>query len=291
MRQASTTGEVADAPAGQGEGLGHRARDDEPSEAGQQGEGGVLGHLGELLVGLVDDDEAVDPLADLLDHLDRGERARRVVGRGDEQDVGPVLGDGRRDELGVEGVVLAARGGDVAGVRVARVLGVHRVGGSEAQHRAAGPAEGLEDVRHDLVGSVGDPDVRAVEPETEVGGQVGPQRQGLAVGVAVDRAGCPLDLPGHVGPRPRAGRVGVLVGVEAHRHVELGGAVGLRTDELGPQRQLGETDPRAWGPRGPAHEGTCSPVRTAMALAWPGRFSACAKRWTVSPRSARACDV
>ena len=64
---------------------------------------------------------------------------------------------------------------------------------------------------------------------------VGPPAVTVAVRVAVEAARGPGGGPGDGLDDGLGGRVGVLVDVEAHGHVELGGPVGLHALQAGPQ--------------------------------------------------------
>jgi hypothetical protein len=61
---------------------------------------------------------------------------------------------------------------------------MHRIGGREAEHPAAGPAERLKNVLDDLVRPVRGPDLAGTEPVTEVTGERLAQLEELAVGIA-----------------------------------------------------------------------------------------------------------
>ena len=85
-------GEVADARAGEREGLAHGARDEQPrSRPGRsvRAEGSPVRH--ELGVGLVDDHDAARGVVDRLDRLERQRRAGRVVRGAQDHDVGVEL--------------------------------------------------------------------------------------------------------------------------------------------------------------------------------------------------------
>src|ERR1700691_2337996 len=134
-----------------------------------------------------------------------------------------LFGDVRKTRSGPSSrtVATAVAGGRYpAGARVLRGLLVHRVRRLEAERGAAGPAEGEQQLLHDLVGAVGGPDLVPPEPVPEVGGQVVAQADDVAVRVPVQGA----RYPGHrVGDRPDEGgrrRVGVLVDVQPHRDVK-----------------------------------------------------------------------
>ncbi len=113
---------------------------------------------------------------------------------------------------------------------------MHRVGRREAQRAAAGPAEGLQQLLNDLIRPVGSPHVRHGQGHTgapgEVTGQVGAQRDGVPVGVTVQVTGLLLHCGGNVGDQGGRRRVGVLIGVQPHRHVELRCTVGTVSPQV-----------------------------------------------------------
>ena len=141
--------------------------------------------------------------------------------------------------LGIDCEVRAAGTGGVLGEGVPGVLGVHGVRGGEGQAGAPRAAEGLEDVEHDLVGAVGGPDPRGVQPHTGLGGQVvgqgGAQVREVALGVAVQTGGGLGHSSGDGLDDRGRGRVGVLVDVEPYRHVEFGCSVGRLALKAGAQ--------------------------------------------------------
>src|SRR5699024_6398677 len=182
----------------------------------------------------------------VLEHVTGG-----VVGGGDEEDVGAVLGDRRERRVDVERQVGAPVDGDPPRVRSRGEEGVHRVAGHEPHGAAAGAAEYLEELLEDLVGSVGGPHPVRVQFHaglaTEVGGEIAAQGDGVAIRVAVQVGGGVRDGGGQVGHQRPAGRVRVLVGVELHRDVELGRTVGAAAPEVLAQRQVLDPDSRAGG--------------------------------------------
>jgi hypothetical protein len=114
---------------------------------------------------------------------------------------------------------------------------VHGVAGVEPERSPARAAEGLQQLLDDLVRPVGGPQVAGGQPVPEVVGQVLAQLDGVPVWVAVQgRRG-----PGHrVGDGPlqrAAGRVGVLIGVQPDRHVDLRRAVRMQVFQVIPNGQ------------------------------------------------------
>ena len=233
------------------------------------------GVAGELLVGLVDHDDRVRGGADLIDHLRGGAGAGRIVRGGDDDHGRGVAFHGGEHQVGIHGEVRVAGLGHVGGAGVARVLGIHGIGGGEGQHPATRPAESGQQLPHDLVGSVSHPDVAGGQAVAEVGGQVLAERHRLPVRVAVHRRGGLLDGLPHGPPQLTGWRIGVLVDVEDHGHVDLRCAIGFLPHQIVPERQAGE----------PAHR----LVLTVMAAACPGRSSASANRSIPSAISLRAC--
>ncbi|MPN14495.1 hypothetical protein SDC9_161822 [bioreactor metagenome] len=144
-------GKIAHPAACQRERLAHCAAHHQLAESGQQSQRGILGDLGELLVRLVDDHDRVGRGADLTDDADRGLGSRWIVGCADHHDVGPVLPDRAEHQLGVQGEVVAPGHGDVVGVRIARVLGIHRIGRPEGQHDPTRAGKGAQNVGHHLI--------------------------------------------------------------------------------------------------------------------------------------------
>ena len=139
---------------------------------GKQGDCRVLRGIGELLVGLVDDDDRIGGRTDLVYDRHRDGGAGRVVRRGQQDDVRFDLLDGAHDLVGGQTVGDIAGTSDVLGVSVAGVLGIHRVGRREGQESTARATEGLQNVGHDLVGPIGRPDLTAADPESDVPGKV-----------------------------------------------------------------------------------------------------------------------
>ena len=160
--------EVADPATGERERLRHRPGDGERREVVEQGEGGRCAVASELGVRLVDHDDPGRCRADRLDHVESERRARRVVGRGQQDDVGPLLLDQREGVVELDAEVVVASTSDPAGRGVAGVLRVHRVRRGERQGRTLRAAERLQDVQHDLVGAVGGPDPACAQPVPEV---------------------------------------------------------------------------------------------------------------------------
>ena len=151
------------------------------------------------------------------------------------------------------------------------------------------PTEGLDDVREHLVGAVAGPHLLGRDRHPRLLLDVCRQRLAqvgeLAVGVAVERRHV-------VGERRDDGvdddlrhRVGVLVGVEPHRHVELRRAVRRAAAQVGTQQAL---DLRRRPRLALGHRGTSSPKRAVTASPCAGRSSACASvtTWRATPRSA-----
>jgi hypothetical protein len=140
---------------------------------------------------------------------------------------------------GVKTEVAVPGTADPAGGRRPGDQRVHRIRGLEPDRGAAGAAERLQDLLDGLVGAVGGPDLAPAEPMPEVGGEVRAQRDRVPVGVPVQRAS-----DTRYGVRDGAGQlrrwwVGILVGVEPDRHVQLRCAVGDPAGQIRPERQLG----------------------------------------------------
>ena len=173
------------------------------------------------------------------------------------------------------GEVRVAGFGHVAGAGVARVLGIHGISGNESQHPAAQPPESGQQLPHDLVKPVPHPDVAGGQAVAEVGGQVLTERHHLPVRVAVHRRGGLLDGLPHGPAQFTGGRIGVLVDVEDHGHLDLRCSVGFLPHQVIPERQACE----------PAHR----LVLTVIAAACPGRSSASANRSIPSAMLFRAC--
>jgi hypothetical protein len=133
--------------------------------------------------------------------------------------------------------LLGGGGKPVVGVALAhgppgaRDLGdqrVHGVGRLEAERGAAWAAERLEQLLYDLVRAVRRPDLPGGKTVAEVAGEVLAQVGGVPVGVAVERARDRSDRVRDGLRESLARRVGVLVGVQLDRHVQLGRAVGVQ---------------------------------------------------------------
>src|SRR5699024_10149005 len=170
---------------------------------------------------------------------------------------------------------------------------------------------------HHLVGAVRGPDVLCTQAgggglDPQVVGQVGAQVEEVAVRVPVQRAAGRAHGGGDVLGHLFRWWIGVLVDVQQVRHVQLGGAIGLLTDQVGAQRQAGGTAFRhgasvggtrrvlfyagwIWTPCGtwpnqasgpqPSRPGpTAGPRRAA---AWPTRASCTAPSPTSCRRSPR----
>jgi len=176
-------------------------------------------------------------------------------------------------------VAVAAREGEPSRVGVAGVLGIHRVRRREGQHQPVRAGEGLQDVQHHLVAAVRRPDLVRSQPVAQITGQVGAQRHRVPLGIAVHRGRRDGDGGGDLGDHLGAGRVGILVHVEAGRDVELRRSVRHLPDELGPQGQVSER-----GHRRAAHR----PNRRLTAAPCAGRSSASANTSTSRATSARA---
>lgn len=236
--------EIAQAQAGGAEGLRHRPGDDEIRPTFEQRQQRVA--VAELDVRLVDDDHrrlgGLRGVVQRQDRLARDRVARGVVGGGDEDDVGPVLGDRLLGGRDVDREVVVAGAGDPAGAGAARDEAVHRVRRLEADRRTARSAEGLQQLLDDLVGAVGRPHVG--QGDLVAGGvrqvlrELRAQLHGVPVRVAVEvpgrlthPLGDPLDQ--------RLGQgVGVLVGVQPYGDVQLGRAVRGLAAQLVPHGEI-----------------------------------------------------
>ena len=293
--QRAVGGQVAQAQARRSEGLGHGAGDGQVRVVRpHQLQGAGHARAAELGVGLIDDDDAVagpggradlgsehgavaaGGLKDPLDVLQRQGGSGRVVGAGQDDDGRPQLLDRVRCAIHVEGEVLAARSGGVVGQCVAGVLGVHRVGGGEAQAGAPGAAEGLEHVEHDFVGAVGRPDLlrRQVRAglDREIVRERGPQPGEVPLRVAVESLGGLSHGGGDRLDDRGRGRVGILVDVQSHGDVDLGGPVGGLALQV---RSQGQVRVHAWSLRlGPLQRlgrpsgGTAAPRATVAVSCW-----------------------
>jgi hypothetical protein len=158
----------------------------------------------------------------------------------EEDHVRGVLADLVDRLLGGQPEVDAAPGGHPPGAGAECQQRVHRVRRGEAERGAPRPAERLEQLLLDLVGAVGRPHLLGGEPVAEVARQVGTQRHGVAVRVAVEvpqlrREGLADRLDGRLGHR-----VGVLVGVQPHGHVELRRPVRRQPAQVVADRQVVE---------------------------------------------------
>lgn len=250
--------------------------------------------VAELAVRLVDDDHRrLGRLGRLVQReyglgVDGG--AGGVVGRGDEDDVGPVLGDDLPGGLDVDGEVLVARSGDPAGAGTAGDEGVHGVRGLEADRGAPRAAEGLQQLLEHFVGAVGRPDVGEADlvsgGAAEVAGQLRTELDGVPVGVAVEVAGGLADPLGDPVDERLGQRVRVLVGVQPHGYVELRRPVrGLATQFVADR----ELVPGVAGGLTVRHCCGTSPPNLALSAApWAGRSSASARvtTWWVTSASA-----
>ena len=233
------------------------------------------GAAGELLIGLVDHDDRVRGEADLIDHLRSGARAGRIVWGGDDDHCWGVAFHRGEHQVGIQREVRIAGFGHVGGAGVACVLGIHGVGGGEGQHLVTWPSESGQQLPHDLVGSVSHPDIASSQTIAEIGRQVLTKCYRLSVRVAVHRRRGFLDGLPHGPPQFSGGRIGVLIDVEDHGHVNLRCAVGLLPHQVFPERQAGEAAHRL--------------VLTVIAAACPGKSSASANRSIPSAMSLRAC--
>ena len=119
------------------------------------------------------------------------------------------------------------RHGQILGVGIASVLGVHRIGRSEPQQPSSRATEGLQQLLHNLIGSIGRPDIGRPQAETQVIGQRPAQFQSLPVRIPVKSPGQFHDRCGHLLTHASAGRIRVLVHVQCDRHVQLGRTIGL----------------------------------------------------------------
>jgi len=227
-----------------GEGLRHRARHQQPRVLGQQRDGG--GRRTELGVGLVHEHHPRRGLAHRGHDLEEGHRPGRVVGSRDERDGGPVLPDRRHRDVQRQREVLRTRYSHPPRRGRRRQQRVHRVRRLEADGCAPGAAEGLADLLQHLVAPVGRPHLLDAERDPghpgQVGREIGPQRHGVPVGIAVQPAGGLPDGRGDVGHQRLGRRVGVLVDVELDRLGQLRRAVRhlahqVVADRQGHQRQ------------------------------------------------------
>ena len=209
---------------------------------GQQGDGGVVRGIGELLISLVDDDHGRGPLTDLVDDRDRNRGSGGIVRGGDEHHGGMGVIDGLHRVIDVETEPSVPLGSDVARMGVPGIFGIHGIRRSETQNRSSRSGEDLQDLHHDLIGTIGCPHLGGVDPETDVVGQVLAQSQRLPVRVPVEGLGRLGHGPGHLASYRGARWVRILVDVERYGHLERGSPVGLLADELVTQRKIGQGD-------------------------------------------------
>ncbi len=244
-------GQVAQPGTGEGEGLAHRAGHDQPRPPGQQLERAGRPGPGELRVGLVDHHHRVVARGvDRLDDVQPERRAGRVVRRAEEHHVGVGVAHllGRRVRAPGRSHprrgVTAARAPSAQAVPVTwAIRGCIEYAGVKPSARRPGPPKAWSSccstslepfAAQTWSGSTG-----AAGGRPQVAGQRLAQRGELAVGVAVEvlhLTGDGLDdgerhVLRHV--------VGVLVGVQPHRDVELRRAVRGGPPQVLAQRQLG----------------------------------------------------
>lgn len=252
--------------------------------------------VAEFAVRLVDDDHRrlgrLGRLVQREDGVGVDGGAGGIVGRGDEDDVGAVLGDDLPGRIDIDGEVLVARSGDPAGAGGAGDEGVHGVRGLEADRGTSRAAEGLEQLLEHLVGPVGGPDVGegdlVVGGAGEVAGQFRTEFDGVPVGVAVEVAGGLADALGDPVDERLRQRVRVLVGVQPHGYVELRGPVRGLSAQLVPDRKVVDAGGRARGVAVRHCCGTSPPNLALSAAPWAGRSSASARvtTWWVTSASA-----
>ena len=234
----------------------------------------------ELAVRLVHDDQPVARgLAERRHRLGRQRRAGRVVGRGQQHDARPPLLT-RARAWSRSRVKSSSRRPSTHSVTVSRAYSgyMEYVGANDSASRP-GPAEGLQQLEHHLVGAVGRPDLLRRDRSGRVAREVRRQRAAqlgeLAVGVAV-QAWWPRPRPPAAmsATQAVARAVGVLVDVELHGHVRAGAR----------RRARGRA-----APRGAVGRSSRQPSkRTRTAAPWPGRSSASASATTWSATSASA---
>ena len=119
---------------------------------------------------------------------------------------------------------------------------VHRVGRREAERGAAGAGEGLQDLLDHLVRAVGGPQLTAGQAVAEVPGQVRAQRHRVPVGVAVQPAALSCTACAIEAISRGRQRIGILVGVQHERNVQLRRAVGPHAAQFRTQRQQLQAD-------------------------------------------------
>ena len=166
---------------------------------------------------------------------------------------------------------------------------VHGVGRREAERRASRAGEREGDVLEHLVGTVAGPHLGHVDRgarRRQVCREGSAQLGELAIGVAVQVGRHGGDRRGDLGHDGRRHGVGVLVGVEAHGHIELRCAVRLFAAEVGTE-QSGDATVLGEQARGHRSDHPC-PKRTWTASPWAGRSSACASvtTWWATSSSA-----
>ena len=89
--------------------------------------------------------------------VERNALTRRVIGAGDEDDVGVVLLDRLHRDIGVEAEVVGAVGDQPCGLGAVGDDRVHRIRRHESDRAAARTAERLQQLLQDFVGTVGGP--------------------------------------------------------------------------------------------------------------------------------------
>ncbi len=239
-------GEVAEPAAGEREGLGHRPGHDEPRPSLEEGERARGAGAGELGVRLVDDDERLGRgLVDGVDDVEAEGGPRGVVRRAEEDDVGLVDDDLPTAEATSRSKAPAPSTPRIPSIHVVPVvvvmIGCIEYAGVKPRARRPGPPNAWRRWRRTsfepLPAQTWSADT-AVPTAREVPGEGHPQGGELAVGVPVEAG---RRLPHGRGDRlddDGRHRVGVLVGVERDGDVELRGAVGRPTAQVGAQHRL-----------------------------------------------------
>ncbi len=128
------------------------------------------------------------------------------------------------------------------GERVAGIFRIHRIRRIATERNAPWTAESLEQLQHDLVGSVGAPQLVDFQLDAglafEIVAECLTQRDMLTIRVTVERRSDFLDSLRDGFDHCRFRRIRILVDVEAYRHVQLRRTVRLLTDQIVAQRKI-----------------------------------------------------
>ena len=148
-----------------------------------------------------------------------------------------MLANLRCGGLGRQREVFCAPTRDELGAGAGGQQRVHGVGRDEGEDRTAGTPEGLQDLLQDLIGPIGGPEVFCPQSVPQIAGEGGAKFRELPIRVAIELPGGPRHtLRDGLHHRLRHG-MGVLVRVECHRNIELGGPVRGHTPQIFTQGQ------------------------------------------------------